>query len=99
MVEVFMIDAPIHNNPDLKQLRQSLRNGSTPSERKLWNVLKHGNLDGYKFRRQHSVGRYVVDFYCPTKRLAIELDGDSHFTDEAIEYDRERTIFLNALNV
>jgi very-short-patch-repair endonuclease len=94
-----MVVTPIHNNQDLKQLRQSLRNGSTPAERKLWNALKHGNLDGYKFRRQHSVGRYIVDFYCPNQRLAIELDGDSHFTDEAIKYDLERTIFLNALNI
>lgn len=61
--------------------------------------MKQSNLGGYKFRRQHSVGRYILDFYCPSQRLAIELDGDSHFTEEAIEYDRERTVFLNALNI
>jgi very-short-patch-repair endonuclease len=83
----------------VKQLRQLLRNESTPAERKLWSALKQSNLGGYKFRRQHSVGRYIVDFYCPAQRLAIELDGDSHFTDEAMEYDRERTAFLNALNI
>ncbi|MBL0225319.1 MAG: endonuclease domain-containing protein [Geobacteraceae bacterium] len=94
-----MKDAPIHNNPNLKQLRTSLRNDATPAERKLWMLLKQSQLGFCKFRRQHSVGRYIVDFYCPSERLAIELDGDSHFTDEAREYDRERTAFLNALNI
>lgn len=94
-----MKDEPIHNHPDMKQLRKALRNEPTAAERELWNALKQSNLGGYKFRRQHSVGRYIVDFYCPSQRLAIELDGDSHFTDEAIEYDLERTVFLNALNI
>ena len=94
-----MNDTPIHNNPDMKLLRTSLRNDATPAERKLWMALKQSQLGDYKFRRQHSVGRYIVDFYCPSERLAIELDGDSHFTDEAREYDRERTAFLNTLNI
>ena len=62
-------------------------------------MLQHSNLGGYKFRRQHSVGAYILDFYCPAEKLSIELDGDSHFTDDAIEYDRERTAYLNALNI
>lgn len=94
-----MQEAPIHNNPDMKLCRKSLRNEATPAERELWGMLQHSNLGGFKFRRQHSVGRYIVDFYCPSQRLAIELDGDSHFTDEAMEYDRQRTAFLNALNI
>jgi very-short-patch-repair endonuclease len=94
-----MNDTPIHNNPKMKQLRKTLRNDPTPAEQALWKELKQSNLGGYKFRRQHSVGRYILDFYCPSQRLAIELDGDSHFTEEAIEYDRERTVFLNALNI
>ncbi len=89
----------IHNKPDLKTRRKSLRNEATPAEQKLWGVLKHSQLNGYKFRRQHSVDYYILDFYCPSERLAVELDGDSHFTDEAMEYDRERTAFLNALNI
>jgi very-short-patch-repair endonuclease len=94
-----MRDAWIHDSPDMKPIRKTLRNQATPAERELWNILRQSNLSGYKFRRQHSVGRYIVDFYCPLERLAIELDGDSHFTDEAIEYDRERTAFLNCLNI
>ena len=99
MVEYCMRDSPIHNSPDMKPLRKALRNEATPAERELWNVLRQSNLSGYKFRRQQSVGRYIVDFYCPLERLAIELDGDLHFTDEAVEYDRERTAFLNSLNI
>ena len=79
--------------------RKELRNNSTPAEKLLWSVLQHSNLGGYKFRRQHSVGAYILDFYCPSECLAVELDGDSHFTDEAIEYDRERTAYLNALGI
>jgi very-short-patch-repair endonuclease len=94
-----MNETPIHNNPVMKLLRRSLRNDATSAERKLWMLLKKSQLGSNKFCRQHSVGRYIVDFYCPSKRLAIELDGDSHFTDEAQEYDRERTIFLNTLNI
>jgi very-short-patch-repair endonuclease len=89
----------LHNKPVLKLRRKELRNNSTPAEKLLWRVLQHSNLGGYKFRRQHSVGAYILDFYCPSECLAVELDGDSHFTDEAIEYDRVRTAYLNALNI
>jgi very-short-patch-repair endonuclease len=87
------------NRPVLKTRRKELRNNSTPAEQQLWSMLQHSNLGGYKFRRQHSVGSYILDFYCPSERLAIELDGDSHFTDNAMKYDRIRTEYLNALNI
>ena len=89
----------IHNRPILKSRRKELRSNSTPAEKLLWSVLQHSNLGGYKFRRQHSVGAYILDFYSPSECLAVELDGDSHFTDEAIEHDRERTAYLNALGI
>ncbi|MDH3976706.1 MAG: endonuclease domain-containing protein [Deltaproteobacteria bacterium] len=92
-------DNPIHNRSILKQRRKDLRNGATSAEKKLWACLQRSALEGHKFRRQHSVGAYILDFYCPAERLAIELDGDSHFTDEAIEYDNERTGYLNGLNI
>jgi very-short-patch-repair endonuclease len=91
--------AMIHNRPVLKSRRKELRNNSTPAEKLLWGMLQHSNLGGYKFRRQHSVGSYILDFFCPSENIAVELDGDSHFTDEAIEYDLERTAYLNALNI
>lgn len=89
----------LYNRPVLKSRRKELRNNSTPAETKLWSMLQQSNLGGFKFRRQHSVGAYILDFYCPSERLAIELDGDSHFTDDAIEYDGVRTAYLNALNI
>ncbi|PYF79172.1 very-short-patch-repair endonuclease [Marinomonas alcarazii] len=63
-------------------------------ERRLWFHIRGRQL-GVKFRRQHGVGSYIVDFYCPEKHLVIEVDGDSHYTDEARKYDIERTIYLN----
>lgn len=89
----------LHNRPLLKTRRKELRNNATPAERLLWSILQHSNLGGYKFRRQHSVGPYILDFYCPEVRLAVELDGDSHFTDDAVVYDQERTAYLNGLHI
>jgi very-short-patch-repair endonuclease len=89
----------IHNRPVLKSRRKELRNNSTSAEKLLWSMLQRSNLGGYKFRRQHSVGAYILDFYCPSEKLAIELDGDSHFTCEALVYDRQRTVYLNALKI
>ncbi len=89
----------IHNKPRLRSRRKELRNNPTQAETQLWGVLQHSSLEGFKFRRQHSVGYYILDFYCSSERLAIELDGDSHFTDDGVTYDIERTRFLNALNI
>lgn len=65
-----------------KQARQ-LRKAQTPAEQKLWDVLRGRNLGGYKFRRQHQIGKFIVDFYCPAVRLVVELDGDVHSAKEA----------------
>lgn len=66
----------------------------TEAEIVLWKYLKGSQLDGKKFRRQHSFGNYILDFYCAPLKLAIELDGASHFTEEGIAYDETRTKFL-----
>ncbi len=65
----------------------------------LWTQLKSRGCLGYKFRRQHSVGRYILDFYCHELYLAIEVDGSQHFELEALKYDQERTKYLNSLNI
>jgi len=65
----------------------------------LWYELKNSQLAGRKFRRQHSVGNYILDFYCPEERLAIELDGEHHEDDEQKKYDQKRTKFLNGLKI
>ena len=82
------------NHPATKEYRQLLRRTETPTERMLWKKLRDKQLDGYRFRQQHGFGPYVLDFYCPTLRLCIELDGDVHDTKEVRQKDEERTIFL-----
>jgi len=53
----------------------------------------------YKFRRQYSVDQYIIDFYCPELKLAIEVDGESHFTETAREYDRSRQEYIEAFGI
>lgn len=89
----------IHNQGDFKNLRKQLRHNLTPAEARLWQHLQNAQLDGKKFRRQHSVGNYILDFYCPLERLGIELDGRDHFTDNGFEADEKRTAYLNSLNI
>src|SRR5690242_19757852 len=89
----------LHNVKQLKEKRGELRSALTPAEALLWKSLQHSQLSGKKFRRQHSIDRHIVDFYCPGCRLAIELDGDSHFTESGAEYDTARTEFLTKRGV
>lgn len=89
----------LYNKPELKQNRRSLRKRLTPSEATLWLTLKNKQLEGRRFRRQYSVGFYILDFYCPSERLAIELDGANHFTAEGIERARVRDEYLNKLGI
>jgi very-short-patch-repair endonuclease len=84
----------IHTNKIFYTRRKELRNNLTHQEIILWIQLKNKNM-GYKFQRQHSIGPYIVDFYCAQKKLIIELDGSQHLDKE--EYDRERTLFLQSL--
>lgn len=87
-------ETDIHNLPQRKEFRRELRSSLTPAEATLWQMLKSGKLDGRKFRRQHSVGNYILDFYCPAEKLAVELDGRRHYSDEARQYDGVRRRYL-----
>jgi len=89
----------IHNKKHLKQFRKDLRNNLTPVEATLWKVLQKSQLDGRKFRRQHSVANYILDFYCPKEKLTIELDGQEHFTVIGSERDFKRDEYLKTLNI
>ncbi len=89
----------INNLPHLKTFRKELRNNLTPAEAKLWTYLQNSQIGGRKFRRQHSVANYILDFYCPSEKLAIELDGEVHNNVVQAEYDRERDIFLQATGI
>lgn len=87
-------NSQINNLPYLKTFRKELRNNLTPAEARFWKIVQNKQFEGRKFRRQHSVGNYILDFYCPSEKLAIELDGQVHFNDAAREYDYERKLFL-----
>ncbi|WP_269515919.1 endonuclease domain-containing protein [Brevundimonas subvibrioides] len=71
-----------------------LRRTLTPPEARLWIYLRRRALGGLKFRRQHPVGPYVLDFYCPEARLAVEVDGQHHADPEQFEKDEARTAWL-----
>ena len=81
-----------------KQTRQSLRNSLPPAELILWSKLNR-QICAQKFRRQYSVGPYVVDFYCPALKLAIEIDGDSHFQPGEQEKDKARQQFIESTGI
>jgi very-short-patch-repair endonuclease len=87
----------LYNLPYLKETRQYLRKNMTEAELVLWSVLKEKKLGGRKFRRQHSIGHYIADFYCSSEKLIIELDGQQHFTKEGKEKDKERDEHLALL--
>jgi len=84
----------INNLQEYKIFRKSLRRNLTTAEAVLWKMLQKRKLDGRKFRRQHSIGKYILDFYCPNEKLAVELDGQGHFEMAHSEYDVERSEFL-----
>ncbi len=84
-------------NRKLKERARELRNNQTEYEKKLWfNYLR--NLDMH-FYRQKPIDNYIVDFYSPKLKLVIEIDGDSHYTDDAMQYDTQRTAVLNTLGL
>ncbi len=89
----------IHNIKSQKQIRKYLRNNITKAEIILWSRLKGRQMMGYKFCRQHGVGKYIVDFYCPELRLVIEIDGDIHGYDNQIIKDRARQNYLESLGL
>jgi len=89
----------LYNRTSEKAKRQQLRRNMTKAEFLLWQKLKAKQLEGVKFRSQYGVGQFVVDFYCTELKLAIELDGDSHFQDGAQEYDWERQAFIESVGI
>jgi very-short-patch-repair endonuclease len=88
----------IHNLSDKKSLRQKLRHEATPAEKLLWKGLKKSAV-GAKFRRQHGVGPYVLDFYCPEHKLAIEILGGVHKDVLRSAHDAERQAWLESQGI
>jgi very-short-patch-repair endonuclease len=94
---ISMKNKNLFSRKSLKLFRSSLRNRSTSAEAALWNILKSKNLAGKKFRRQYSIGNYIVDFCCPSERLIIELDGNPHGEYYKIKTDGNRDKYLESL--
>ena len=89
----------IYNNKIFRERRRGLRNNQTKTEKILWKYLGNQQLKGRRFFRQYSVGPYIIDFYCPKARLAIELDGETHMSRDEKLYDIERTKYLNGNDI
>lgn len=89
----------IHNREYLKEFRKELRENATAAERTLWGFLKNKQQEGRKFRRQHSVNNFILDFYCPTEKLAIELDGAGHYSRSGDVEDYHRDHELESLGI
>ncbi|MGB5363939.1 MAG: DUF559 domain-containing protein [Aureibaculum sp.] len=87
----------IHNHKYLEERRKELRKSMTSAEATLWKYLQRKQLKGRKFRRQHSIENYIVDFYCASENLIIELDGAIHLDFAQQNYDEERTKKLETL--
>ena len=83
----------------LLEFAKTMRSNATDAENLMWQLLRAKRFMNLKFRRQHVIAHYIVDFYCHELGLVIELDGSQHSTHDAIEYDAERTKFLEALGL
>ena len=89
----------VRNYPMMVVKRKTFRRNMTKAEVFLWVQLKNKQILGCKFRRQHSIGSFVVDFYCPKLKLALEVDGESHFTKEAVEDDKRREEYIKSFGI
>jgi very-short-patch-repair endonuclease len=89
----------LNNLTYLKDTREHLRKNMTGAELVLWEVLKDKKLCGCKFRRQHSIGNYIADFYCSSEKPIIELDGQHHYTAKGITNDTDRDMHLKMMNI
>jgi len=92
-------DLNLINIPPLKGRRRELRNNPTAAETILWLHLQRRQMLGKKFRRQYSIGRYIVDFFCFECDIAVEVDGAPHFAELKVEYEADRTAFLEGLGI
>ena len=70
-----------------------------PAEVILWSKLRNKGVKGYKFRRQYGIEKFVIDFYCPQLKLALEVDGDSHFIEGSDSRDKERQLIIESFGI
>jgi very-short-patch-repair endonuclease len=84
----------VHAPPPIRSHAREMRKEPTRSEDRLWSWLRDRRFGNYKFRRQHPVGDYILDFYCAELKICIELDGSVHDIDAVAEHDKARTRYL-----
>ncbi|NIW14527.1 MAG: DUF559 domain-containing protein [Candidatus Thorarchaeota archaeon] len=84
-------------NRKLKTLARQLRKNMTEAESFLWQRIRRKQLKGRQFYRQKNIGNYIVDFYCPSAKVIVELDGGQHYTQEGIRRDHVRDKYLESL--
>lgn len=89
----------IYNEKILESRRRDLRVKQTEAEKILWQKLRNRQINGFKFFRQYSIGKYIADFYCSELRLVIELDGSHHYEENVFEYDKIREEFMKSLDI
>ena len=89
----------IYNEKILESRRRDLRVKQTEAEKILWQKLRNRQVEGFKFFRQCSIGKYIADFYCSELRLVIELDGSQHYEENSLEYDNIREEFMKSLDI
>jgi very-short-patch-repair endonuclease len=93
------VEGLVGSEPITYQRAAWMRRHLTAPEARLWRCLKGGKLEGFKFRRQHPLGPYILDFYCMAAKVAIEVDGAVHETPERMLHDRRRTAWLEEQGV
>jgi len=86
-------------SPLTKPLARQLRKNQTPAEQLLWSRIRRQQILGVQFYRQKPIAGYIVDFYCFSAKLVIEIDGSQHYEPDAIEYDTQRTKTLESLGL
>jgi very-short-patch-repair endonuclease len=89
----------LRNDPLLKQRRRELRLNQSEAEKTFWLHVRNRQLHGMRFFRQYSIGPYILDFYCPAAKLAVELDGGQHNQYDSQEYDTARSEYLKAQGI
>ena len=89
----------IFNRSSERDKRRHLRKSETKAEAVIWSKVREKQILGLSFRRQYSVGPYVIDFYCPALKLAVEIDGDSHFQEGVQADDQLREDFISSFGI
>ena len=92
---------PSNRDPSwrLRGFARVMRHEPSKAEAKLWEVLRDRKLGGFKFRRQVPIAGYIVDFYCPARQIVIEIDGESHFSEQGKQYDQQRDAYLQGVGL